>query len=35
LDVAIEETIKYGYDKEVLATHYRVLQVRAVIPRGE
>lgn len=34
LDVAAEETIKYGYDQEVLATHYRVLQVRTVIPRG-
>jgi hypothetical protein len=34
LDVAAEETVKYGYDQEVLATHYKVVQVRAVIPKG-
>lgn len=33
LDVAAEETVKYGYDQEVLATHYEIVQVRAVIPR--
>ena len=33
LDVAAEETVKYGYDQEVLATHYKVIQVRAVIPK--
>jgi hypothetical protein len=33
LDVAVEETVRYGYDKEVLATHYRVLRVRRVVSR--
>jgi hypothetical protein len=35
LDVAAEETVKYGYDQEVLAKHYRVTQVRSVIPRAD
>lgn len=35
LDVAAEETVKYGYDQEVLAKHYRVTQVRSVIPRTD
>jgi hypothetical protein len=35
LEVAAEETVKYGYDQEVLAKHYRVIEVRSVIPRAE
>jgi hypothetical protein len=33
LDVAAEETVKYGYDQEVLATHYKIVRVRAVLPK--
>jgi hypothetical protein len=35
LDVAAEETVRYGYDQEVIATHYKVVQVRDVIPRSQ
>jgi hypothetical protein len=35
LEVEAEETVKYGYDQEVLATHYRVLEIRGVIPRSD
>jgi hypothetical protein len=33
LDVAAEETVRYGYDQEVIATHYKIVEVRDVIPR--
>jgi len=35
LDVAAEETIRYGYDQEVLAKYYKVLRVRRVISREQ
>ena len=35
LDVAVEEIVKYGYDQEVLATHYKINLVRRIISRSE
>ncbi|MCL5743251.1 MAG: hypothetical protein M1541_04865 [Acidobacteria bacterium] len=31
----VRETVKYGFDREVIATHYEVVRVLQVIPREE
>lgn len=35
LFVAAEETVKYGFDQEVLVKHYKILKVRHVIPKSD